>query len=237
MKDAILSSARRIGDPRVAACFSDPLRRRLVLHLARGELSLTELARVTGLELKNLHYHVTALRKLGLLVVTRERRRAGRAVKMYRARASAFFVPESVMPSGSTAALTQQLRRSLDSGRDRSQDGVLYHLGDDGEPRMRPVKTAPARQGDAAEYWQVLKLSRTEALRLAKDIGDCLKRYAGRHGVARDAYLVHFAFAPRESGAARRSRQPGRQPGTSSVEGAGRTQSDGLGAAPMVPQP
>jgi DNA-binding transcriptional ArsR family regulator len=175
----------------------------VALLLARRELSLTELADATNLELKKLHYHVTALRKLGLLVVTRERRRAGRAVKMYRAKATAFFVPESVLPSGSAAALTQELRRSLDNRRDRSQDGVIYYLGDDGEPLMRPVKTPIARHADAVEYWKVLKLSRVEALRLAKDIGDCLKRYTGRRG-AQDTYLVHFAFAPRESATARR---------------------------------
>jgi hypothetical protein len=196
MKDYILSRARRISDPRVAESFSDPLRRRLVLLLASRERSLAELADFTGQDLKRLHYHITALRKLGLLLVTHERRRAGRAIKIYRAVADAFFVPEKVMPSGSAAALNLELRNSLDKLRDQSRDGVVYYLGEDGEPRMRPVKSPTARSAEAAEYWTVLKLSRAEALRLARDIGECLKVYASRHGDARKHFLVHFAFAP-----------------------------------------
>jgi hypothetical protein len=207
MEENILSRARRISDSRVAASFSDPLRRRLVLLLASQERSLAELADFTGQELKRLHYHVTVLRKLGLLVVTHERRRAGRAVKIYRAAADAFFVPEKVMPSGSGAALNLALRNSLDKLRGQSRDGVLYYLGEDGEPRMRPVKSPTAGPDEAAEYWNVLKLSRTEALRLARDIGDCLKGYAARHGDARKSYLVHFAFAPSYSAKSARSRK------------------------------
>jgi DNA-binding transcriptional ArsR family regulator len=196
MIDKILSSARRIGDARVAAAFSDPLRRRLVLLLAHQERSLAELSGITGLELKRLHYHVTALRTLGLVVVTHERPRAGRAVKIYRAIAGAFFVSEKVMPSGSAAALATELRNSLDKLRDRSRDGVVYYLGEDGEPRMRPVKSPTAKPSRAAERWKVLKLSRAQALRLACDIDDCLNAYAHRHSDAAETYLVHFAFAP-----------------------------------------
>lgn len=205
MQDDILSRACRIGDARVAAAFSDPLRRRLVLLLAHQERSLAELAGITGVELKRLHYHATALRKLGLLVIAREQRRAGRAVKLYRAVADAFFVSEKVMPSGPAAALTLELRDSLDKLRDRSRDGVVYYLGEDGEPRMRPVKSRTAKPSGAAEYWRVLKLSRSEALRLAKDIDDCLKAYVLPHGDGSETYLVHFAFAPRRTHTTRRS--------------------------------
>lgn len=166
---------------------------------------MAELADFTGQELKRLHYHVTVLRKLGLLLVTHERRRAGRAVKVYRAVADAFFVPEKFMPFGSGAALNMELRNTLDKLRGQSRDGVLYYLGEDGEPRMRPVKNPTARPDEAAEYWNVLKLSRTEALRLARDIGDCLKGYASRHGDARKNYLVHFALAPSHSAKPARS--------------------------------
>jgi DNA-binding transcriptional ArsR family regulator len=206
MKDNILSRARRIGDSRTAAAFSDPLRRRLVLLLARQECSLVELSGITGLELKRLHYHVTALRKLGLLVVTHERQRAGRAIKIYRAVADAFFVSEKVMPSGSAAALTIQLRSSLDKLRDRSRDGVIYHLGEDGEPRMQPVKSPTATPSPAAEYWKVLKLSRAEALRLTREIDNCLQAYIHRHSDASETFLVHFAIAPSRMHASRRSK-------------------------------
>jgi len=71
MKDDTLSRAHRVSDRRAAAAFADPLRRRLVLELARRERALAELATSTGLDLKRVHYHVTALKKLGLVTVTR----------------------------------------------------------------------------------------------------------------------------------------------------------------------
>src|SRR5262245_51941050 len=84
MKDDTLSRAHRITDVRAAAAFSEPLRRRLVLELAGRERALAELAASTGLDLKRVHYHVTALQKLGLVRVTRKQARAGRAIKFYR---------------------------------------------------------------------------------------------------------------------------------------------------------
>ena len=65
MKDDTLSRAHRITDRRAAAAFSDALRRRLVLELARRERAIAELAASTGLDLKRVHYHVTALTKIG----------------------------------------------------------------------------------------------------------------------------------------------------------------------------
>jgi DNA-binding transcriptional ArsR family regulator len=206
MQDNALSRPRRIGNARVAAAFANPLRRRLVLLLAKQERSLTELASISGLELKRLHYHVIALQKMGLLVVTREQRRAGRPVKIYRAIAEAFFVPENVMPSGSGAALTIELRESLDKLRDRSRDGVIYDLAENGEPRMRAVQNSAEKPIRATEYWRLLKLSRAEALHLARDIDDCLAAYAQRQSEGHEPYLLHFAFAPRRMHARRRSR-------------------------------
>jgi predicted ArsR family transcriptional regulator len=205
MEDKVLSRARRIGDPRMAACFSNPLRRQLVMLLAREERSLTELADATGHALKTLHYHVTVLHRLGLLVIAHERQRAGRSVKIYRAIAPAFYVPESVTPSGSIAALALEMRQSLDRRRGQSQDGTIYCLSESGAPLMRAVKNRAAPDGLAAEYWKVLRLTRIQAIRLEKDVAACLKKYSNGNGngAAKDTYLVHFAFAPRQSAPAR----------------------------------
>ena len=85
MPDDLLSRAFRVRDPKMAAALSDPLRRRVVLLLAKRERSLGELALAADVELKRLHYHVGVLQALGLVVVTGRRPRAGRPAKLYRA--------------------------------------------------------------------------------------------------------------------------------------------------------
>ncbi len=196
MKDTILSRAFRIADGRAAAVFSNPLRRRLVLLLAAHEQSVTEIAGVTGLDLKQLHYHITALLRLGLVTIARERPRAGRPVKIYRAIATAFFVPEQLVAAKSAAALSLEMRNYLDKMYDLSRAGVVYHLGENGEPRMRSVQNPRIKPVAAAEYWRVLQLSRPEALRLSKEIDDCLRACVRRSKGIAGAYLVHFAFTP-----------------------------------------
>jgi hypothetical protein len=196
MIDTFLSSALRVTDPRAAAAFSDPLRRRLVLHLIGRERSLAEIAADTGLDLKRLHYHVTVLTGLGLLAVAHERKRAGRPIKLYRATAKAFFVPEAATHSGPAEVLTAELRRSLAKQRARSHAGIVYHMGEDGEPRMQSVQRSPTKGMPAAEHWRVLRLSRQDALLLSKEIEARFEAYADRHDSSAESYLVHFALAP-----------------------------------------
>ena len=65
----ILSRALRIDDRPRAAALSDPLRRRVILSLVGSGRSLTELSHRVDVELKRLHYHVTALVQMGLVRV------------------------------------------------------------------------------------------------------------------------------------------------------------------------
>jgi DNA-binding transcriptional ArsR family regulator len=196
MKDVILSSAFEVTKHRAAAVFSDPLRRRLVLLLAAQQRSIGELATDTALDLKRLHYHVTALRDLGLVVVKRERTRAGRAIKVYGAVASAFFVSAKISSSAPDARLMTELRESLAKGPAR-HEGTLYYASATGEPGMRPVRAAGVRRAVTTEYWRVLKLSRADFLRLTTTIEDCLVMIAKQQNDGNQPYLLHFAIAPR----------------------------------------
>jgi predicted ArsR family transcriptional regulator len=133
MPDDLLSRAFRVADRKAAAAFSDPLRRRLVLLLAGQKRSAGELASVTGVELKRLHYHLAALEKLGLVVVAARRARAGRPVKLYRAVADAFFVPAETTAASPSDALAAELREARAKHADLSHEGILYGLGDGGK--------------------------------------------------------------------------------------------------------
>jgi DNA-binding transcriptional ArsR family regulator len=196
MKDAILSSALKVTDRRVAAVFANPLRRRLILLLAARPRSLGELASETALDLKRLHYHVTALRDLGLVIITGKRARAGRAIKIYGAIASAFMVPVSASLNEPHVALMAELRKSL-AGLSNRQAGTLYYLSTNGEPRMRPVPATETQRAGAMDHWRVLKLSRVDLLRLSAAMQECLTPFADQKPGARQTYLVHIAIAPR----------------------------------------
>jgi hypothetical protein len=196
MKDTILSSAYKVTDPRVAAVFADSLRRRLVLSLAARPRSLAELASETALDLKRLHYHITALRHLGIVVVKGKRARAGREIKIYGAIASAFMVPACVPLHEPHVALMAELRKSLAQLPDR-QTGTLYYLNTNGEPRMRPVAAKEAHPARAMEHWRILKLSRSEYLRLRAAVEESLAAFSDPKPGTRQTYLVHLAIAPR----------------------------------------
>ncbi len=197
MTATILSRALQVTDVRAAAALSHPMRRRLLLLLVGHERSVAELAVIMQLELKYLHYHAGALLKLGLIVIAHERARPGRRVKVYRAAAESFFVPGRVMAAGPFTALHAELRDSLAKVRGPSRGGILYDVDEHDEPRMRYKGNSAPKLLAAAEVWQVLRLSRAQALRLTQEISGRLKaqRHAER-GTEQD-YLLHFALAPR----------------------------------------
>ena len=199
MPDELLSRAFRVRDPRMARAFSDPLRRRVVLLLAGRERSLGELALAVGVELKRLHYHVGALQALGLVVVAGRRARAGRPVKLYRAVADAFLVPAEATSVAPSAALMAELREAQTRFADPSHEGILYHLGEDGELLMRPVSSPRASRTPTADCWRVLQLSSIEALRLAAEMDACMKAAVDRSRGPTETYLAHFAYAPRRA--------------------------------------
>jgi predicted ArsR family transcriptional regulator len=207
MKDALLSRAFRVIDPRAAAALADPQRRRLVLLLAGSDRTLAEIAGTAELDLKRLHYHVGQLCRLGLVRVTGARRRAGRPVKFYRAVADAFFVPAEVAASGPSKALAMQLDRSLAALRTRTQEGVLYCRSQDSGPQIRAVADPAAKNIAAAELWRVLRLSRSEATSLAREIKDLINHHARNQRPTDKPYLVHFAFAPSEPAESKKGRR------------------------------
>jgi hypothetical protein len=158
------------------------------------EYGVAELAERTGTEIKRLHYHVNTLAKLGLLKVARSRRRPGRAIKLYRASAPAFFVPAEIAPQSSSIALVRQLQESLVAARAGREEGMLYHIDEEGEPRMKRLLTSGSnRENAAAEVWRVLALSQKDAHQLSREITAVMGKYSDRTG---GTWLVHFAVAP-----------------------------------------
>jgi len=195
MKDAALSRTLRVKDKRTARAFADPLRRRLLLTFVGREQALAEVAHASRLDLKRLHYHVTALKKLGLVAVTRTQRRAGRPIKFYRAVADAFFVPAELETAPPHVRLTADLRTALNRAREASREGVLYDVDDNGIARMRMLGVPSSGSRTSAEIWRFVRLVPDDAPRLAAAMERIINTHASDRPGA-NAYLVHFAFAP-----------------------------------------
>jgi hypothetical protein len=168
---------------------------------------VAELAAALGVEIKRLHYHVTALVRLRLLTVVRTRRRAGRAVKLYRASAAAFFIPDEIAAEIPSAPLMRQMQESLAAARRTQDEGVLYDVSENGKPRMRSIAQSSKRNFAAAETWRILTLSTEDARHLSDEMRALLEKYASRNG---DSWLAHFALCSNPGGKKGRSKRTAR---------------------------
>lgn len=186
-----------ITDPAASAIFASARQRQMIQALIGAELTLSELARITQAPLNLLHYHVAKAIRLGLIEVIRETRRAGRAVKHYRATASTFFVPAELIVSLPGTGLAQQLRNELDQSLVRSLQGISF-THDGQAPRAHLVKETAARAA-ALELWLDVGLSRTDADALAAELQAVVDRYRPLQNAAEPRYLIHLAMVRRTS--------------------------------------
>lgn len=196
MEDEIPTRIYRVDSANMARVFLDPGRRRILAQFLGRERALADAGRALGMPLNRLSYHVAAFLRLGLLVVTRAQRRAGRPIRFYRACADSFLVPAALMRERAGDALARELRASL--ARAAAIDGpgdMLFMLDASGRPRME--RTGTAVESDASEYWRVLTLNPREARALARRLADLLREYESRPARGSAAYLVHVAVAPR----------------------------------------
>jgi hypothetical protein len=155
---------------------------------------LSDLQRLSGQTLAKLHYHVTRLLVVGLLRVSREQARGGRPIRLFRAVAERFLVPQEFLDELPGEALAAELRNLLQRSR---MDVSLRYASD---PRGNLMATLVREEGEhppkAVELWQVLKLSRQQRNALARELRELFERYAKAEGGS-ETILAHAAFAPR----------------------------------------
>jgi len=181
-----------INDRDAAAAFGSARTRRILFALMAKEHSLSELAEATGSRLNLLHHHVGRLVRLGLVRMTGVRRRAGAPIKLYRASASAFFVPAELI-GYPTEDMHASLRESLETSFAMACVGVEYrHDGTNAQFRLVRDPDFTAR---SSEIWGEIELNQADAAALAEELRSLLKRYAGRQGGGR-RFVFHAALAP-----------------------------------------
>jgi hypothetical protein len=196
MEDELLSRAEVIRDPAAGPVFASSRLRRMLMLFASEPLSLSEAAQRLKIDLKRLHYHVLRLVKLGLVEVSGERRRAGRAIKLYRATSEIFFVPEELLPKPFGDELSAELRACLGAEASKSSRGLLLYVGPKGEPVGRVVKQEVGTS-EAFELWRILKLSIADAARLRSELEAVLQKFQAPSQGASHVFLVHAAAARR----------------------------------------
>ena len=183
----------QVRSKRIAAVFGNQRQRRILLALAAGEHTASELAARTGSSLSLLDYHLRKLTGLGLVRMTRQIRRAGRPVKSYRATADAFFVPAELNPALCARAAANRLRLALERARSRSLRGVLFTT-EAGRPRMQIVEHEE-RRAPTTELWLEVEMTASGAEALASELRALFRRHQSRaRGLRR--YILHAAIAP-----------------------------------------
>lgn len=194
MQSAAQSSEKRITNRAQAAALEHPLRARLLTACVAEERSLTDLQRLTGQTLAKLHYHVASLLDAGLLRVSREQPRGGRPIRLFRAVAECFLVPQEFFGELPGEAMAAELRSLLQ----RSRRDVSLRYGTDprGNLRVTLVREEAGQAPRAIELWQTFTLSRQQRDALAQELRELFERYARADGGS-ETILAHAAFAPR----------------------------------------
>ncbi|GAA4006804.1 hypothetical protein GCM10022631_18020 [Deinococcus rubellus] len=95
------SQVHTVTEPELARVLTDPVARRYYEPFLACSLSATAAAQEIGCALDTLLYRIRVFQKVGLLVVVEQQRRKGRAIKIYRTRFDAYFVPHQVTPFAS----------------------------------------------------------------------------------------------------------------------------------------
>lgn len=180
-----------ISSTDAAAIFASARQRLIVQLLINAELSLGALAQATQMPMSLLHYHVSKCLAAGLIQVIREQRRAGRAIKYYRATAKSFFVPTGYIATLPGTGLAQQLRDSLEQNLAQTLSGVEFTH--DGQSPLTYLRKEVARRGVAVELWLDIGLSSADSEELFATLQSVADRFRARASGSDPRYLVHLA--------------------------------------------
>ena len=199
-----------------AALLVDVSLQRLLEPFITRECTVARAAKELGVTVNSLLYRVKRFQAAGLLEVVREEKRAGRAVKVYRSVADAFYVPFALTRAETVEALLLELDAPLRALLYRNMTKVMTQaeteLGltiwraEEGDVRTR-FAAGPDRLFDPLEpdapsalpFWSPeVWLEPDDAKALLRDMAELIERYHGRGG--RGRYLLHLGLSPLEPG-------------------------------------
>lgn len=136
--------------------------------------------------------------KLGLLVIVSEQPRRGKPLKLYRAVAAAFVIPDELMLRMPCDLLADELRERIQMENAAHGSSHVIRADSCGEPLLSQMAAEGA--GDLPfEAWRILRLDRSQALALQKELGAVFDYYEARQKPNARAWLAHAAMVIRRS--------------------------------------
>lgn len=195
-------AARILADPDVAVILKPFMRQPTTVKAASEEFKLP---------LQTMHYRVLNMLRAGLLEVVGVEARRGRPIKHYRATATAFKIPLDLIPDKLLDNLTEHLpwKSWLERGLQKALGGIEYqpqmvvYLDEDGlliwGSRLDDYAGEPAflrcQYPATLNLWTGgLRLDRTDAKALQRELWKLYERYAHRRGA--EKYVMHLGLAP-----------------------------------------
>jgi hypothetical protein len=193
---------------------------RFLVPFVGRESSADDAAKQLNVSLTTLAYQLKRLQTYGLLELTREKKRRGSSVKLYRATGDAFFVPFRATPYERPEELLLRdydplhrkllacfLEAAIEFLGMRSVDEFGLRIALEGEalnvhhaPNPKRTLDIDPTKADAPailNQWEELKLDFEDAKALQRDMATLLERYRNKSGGG--AYLAHVGLAPLNS--------------------------------------
>lgn len=163
-----------------------------------GEKNLSQLHAELQAPLPKLHYHVERLIAAKVLRVSRSEKRAGRAIRYFRAVADRFWVPQEFLHELPGDARAAELREALRRENGKAGEiSLLYAPDPQGRITVRLVRDEDAGPPRTIELWWWLHLDPEQRAALGKEMAELLQRYGKlKPGEGTRTYLAHAAFAP-----------------------------------------
>ncbi|HWG84115.1 MAG TPA: hypothetical protein VNT60_01435 [Deinococcales bacterium] len=210
------SPAVPVTDPRAVRSLTDLWRFRYLIPFLGREATVKAAAAETGTSVLTMYRWVTRFQELGLVRVTREEPRRGRATKYYRSSADAFYVPFAATSSETVESFVlesdDRFRRLLHKGLAKHYQGNGPELGvrifrDDGErPRFVLVSGGVEVQPMTVQAddplkpavwsdWSIVTLSQQDAKALQQAMRALWEVYQ-RPATKGRQYVVRMAMAP-----------------------------------------
>lgn len=192
-------AARILADPDIAVYLKPFMRQALSLKAAAQEC---------GLPLQAMHYRAQQMLQAGLLQVVGLEARRGRSIKYYQATAQVFrfaidLVPQSVLEAlANHLSWKQRFERGLaQASQAKDQEHLMVYLDQDG---LMIWGSSPDQQEGQIEFlsddyppvlnlWSGgLRLDKTDAKALQRELWELYERYAHRGGTGR--YILHLGL-------------------------------------------
>lgn len=207
-----------ITDATIAKSLTDVSQLRILTVFIR-ETTLSEAAKKLNIKMTTLLYHVHRWVKLGILEVSREEARKGKALKYYRASSKVFFVPFSLTPSENLKTLLSRVSSPFNDLFDREMSKVLQDMSNNWLVKISGTQDSEGQndvnltlvRADKKELiestfnvngpalvssYGVIEMDFATAKAFEKDMLDLLKRYTSQQVKNGQSYAYHVGLTP-----------------------------------------